>query len=166
MVSWSVALRGSDRPDLTSIINIFSSVINILLMLILVPKQIPQLGLNDLPGMGGEGAALALLISEIVLGVSLRVLCYSSLNLKPQFQFFMQLLFALIIGLIMWQIQGAVNVERWYELFLFSALGGFLYIFLLAAVGIFSREDFNFFWNVMNPKAMTSYVGDELTRKK
>ena len=37
---------------------------------------------------------------------------------------------------------------------------------LLAAVGIFSREDFNFFWNVMNPKAMTSYVGDELTRKK
>ena len=46
---WSVALRGSDRPDLTSIINIFSSVINIILMLILVPKQIPQLGLNDLP---------------------------------------------------------------------------------------------------------------------
>ena len=163
---WSVALRGSDRPDLTSIINIFSSVINILLMLILVPKQIPQLGLNDLPGMGGEGAALALLISEIVLGVSLRVLCYSSLNLKPQFQFFMQLFFALIIGAIMWQIQGAVDVERWYELFLFSALGGFLYIFLLAAVGIFSRDDFNFFWNVMNPKAMTSYVGDELTRKK
>ena len=27
---WSVALRGSDRPDLTSIINIFSSIINIL----------------------------------------------------------------------------------------------------------------------------------------
>ena len=129
-------------------------------MQILVPKQIPQLGLNDLPGMGGEGAALALLISEIVLGVSLRVLCYSSLNLKPQFHFFMQLFFALIIGVIMWQVQDAVNVERWYELFLFSALGGFLYIFLLAAVGIFGRDDFNFFWNVMNPKAMTSYVGD------
>ena len=59
---WSVALRGSDRPDLTSIINIFSSSINIFLMLILVPKQIPQLGLENLAGMGGEGAALALLI--------------------------------------------------------------------------------------------------------
>ena len=163
---WSVALRGSDRPDLTSIINIFSSCLNILLMLILVPKQIPQLGLEDLPGMGGEGAALALLISEIVLGISLRVLCYSSLNLKPQFEFFMQLVFGLIIGLIMWQVQDAIIIERWYELFLFSALGGFLYIFLLAAVGIFSRDDFIFFSNVMNPKAMTSYVGDELMRKK
>ena len=59
-------------------------------MLILVPKQIPQLGLDGLPGMGGEGAALALLISEIVLGLSLRVLCYSSLDLKPQLHFFLQ----------------------------------------------------------------------------
>ena len=163
---WSVALRGSDRPDLTSIINIFSSSLNIFLMLILVPKQIPQLGLDGLPGMGGEGAALALLISEIVLGLSLRILCYSSLDLKPQFHFFLQLFFALIIGLIMWQVQGSIGVERWYELFFFSALGGFLYIFVLAAVGIFSRDDFIFFWNVMNPKAMTSYVGDELTGKK
>ena len=163
---WSVALRGSDRPDLTSIINIFASSLNILLMLILVPKQIPQLGLDGLPGMGGEGAALALLISEIVLGLSLRVLCYSSLDLKPQLHFFLQLFFALIIGLIMWQVQVSIDIERWYELFFFSALGGFLYIFVLAAVGIFRRDDFNFFWNVMNPKAMTSYVGDELTGKK
>ena len=43
-------------------------------MLILVPKQIPQLGLENLAGMGGEGAALALLISEIILGLSLRVI--------------------------------------------------------------------------------------------
>ena len=117
---WSVALRGSDRPDLTSIINIFSSIINILLMLILVPKQIPQLGLNDLPGMGGEGAALALLISEIILGISLRFLCYSFLELRPQLHFFLQLFFAIIIGIIMWQIQDTVDVNRWYELFMFS----------------------------------------------
>ena len=162
---WSIALRGSDRPDLTSIINIFSSVINILLMLILVPKQIPQLGLNDLPGMGGEGAALALLISEIILGISLRFLCYSFLELRPQLHFFLQLFFAIIIGIIMWQIQDTVDVNRWYELFMFSALGGLLYIFILATVGIFNKKDFFFFWNVVNPKAMTDYVGDELKRK-
>ena len=163
---WSIALRGSDRPDLTSIINIFSSIINILLMLILVPKQIPQLGLNDLPGMGGEGAALALLISEIILGISLRFLCYSFLELRPQLHFFLQLFFAIIIGLIMWQIQDTVDVNRWYELFMFSVLGGLLYIFILATVGIFNKKDFFFFWNVVNPKAMTDYVGDELKRKQ
>ena len=163
---WSIALRGSNRPDLTSMINIFSSIINIILMLILIPKEIPQLGLNNLPGMGGEGAALALLISEIILGVSLRVLCYSFLDLKPQVQFFLQLFFALIIGLLMYQVQGTVVVDRWYELFSFSILGGLLYISILASVGIFRKTDFKFFWNAINPKAMTSYVGDELTRKK
>ena len=135
-------------------------------MLILIPKQIPQLGLNDLPGMGGEGAALALLISEIILGIFLRILCYSFLDLKPQFQFFLQLLFALIIGLLMYQVQDTVVVDRWYELFSFSILGGLLYISILASVGIFSKTDFKFFLNAINPKAMTSYVGDELKRKK
>ena len=163
---WSIALRGSNRPDLTSMINIFSSIINIILMLILIPKEIPQLGLDNLPGMGGEGAALALLISEIILGVSLRIICYSFLDLKPQFQFFLQLLFALIIGLLMYQVQDTVVVDRWYELFSFSILGGLLYISILASVGIFRKTDFKFFWNAINPKAMTSYVGDELTRKK
>ena len=162
---WSIALRGSDRPDLTSMINIFSSVINILLMLILVPKEIPHLGLSNLPGLGGEGAALAVLISEIVLSISLRIMCYSYLELKPQIHFFVQIFFAIIVGLGMWQIQMTVDVDRWYELFLFSALGGFLYIFVLAAAGAFTMKDFQFFWNTMNPKAMTSYIGDELKRK-
>tara|TARA_B100000214_G_scaffold8722_1_gene6360 strand:- start:662 stop:2176 length:1515 start_codon:yes stop_codon:yes gene_type:complete len=162
---WSVALRGSDRPDLTSIINIFSSSINIFLMLILVPKQIPQLGLENLAGMGGEGAALALLISEIILGLSLRVMCYSVLDLRPQLHFILQLVLASIVGIIMWQMQDAIIVDRWYELFLFSALGGFLYIFILAALGGFDKKDFNFFWTTLNPKAMTSYVGEELKRK-
>ena len=161
---WSIALRGSDKPGLTSMINIFSSIINILLMVLLVPKEIPQLGLSNLPGLGGEGAALAVLISEIVLSISLRIMCYSHLELKPQIHFFVQIFFAIVVGLGMLQIQTAVSVDRWYELFLFSALGGFLYVFVLAAVGAFTKKDFHFFWNVMNPKAMTSYVGDELKR--
>ena len=122
------------------------------------------MGLSNLPGLGGEGAALAVLISEIVLSISLRIMCYSHLELKPQIHFFVQIFFAIVVGLGMLQIQTAVSVDRWYELFLFSALGGFLYVFVLASVGAFTRKDFQFFWNVMNPKAMTSYVGDELKR--
>ena len=162
---WSIALRGSDRPDLTSMISIFSSIINILLMIILIPEEIPHLGLSNLPGLGGEGAALAVLISELILSISLRIMCYSYLELKPQIHFFVQIFVAIIVGLGMWQIQMAVSVDRWYELFLFSALGGFLYVFVLAAAGAFTMKDFQFFWNTMNPKAMTSYIGDELKRK-
>jgi hypothetical protein len=65
----------------------------------------------------------------------------------------------------MWQIQLNLDIDRWYELFFFSALGGFLYISFLAAAGTFTLQDFNFFWNAMNPKAMGSYVSEELKRK-
>ena len=162
---WSVALRGSDRPDLTSAINIFSSITSVILMLILVPKEIPHLGLENLPGLGGEGAAIAVLISELIMAISLRFLCYSYLEMRPQVNFFVQIFFAIIVGLIMWQIQINLDIDRWYELFFFSAMGGFLYVSFLATVGAFTLNDFNFFWNTMNPKAMTSYVSEELKRK-
>ena len=162
---WSVALRGSNRPDLTSAINIFSSIISVILMLFLVPKEIPHLGLENLPGLGGEGAAIAVLISELIMAISLRFLCYSYLEMRPQVSFFVQIFFAIIVGLIMWQIQLNLDIDRWYELFFFSALGGLLYISFLATVGAFTLKDFNFFWNTINPKAMTSYVNEELKRK-
>jgi len=50
-------------------------------------------------------------------------------------------------------------------LFFFSALGGLLYISFLATVGAFTLKDFHFFWNTIDPKAMTSYVNEELKRK-
>ncbi len=162
---WSVALRGSNRPDLTSAINIFSSIISVILMLFLVPKEIPHLGLENLPGLGGEGAAIAVLISELIMAISLRFLCYSYLEMRPQVSFFVQIFFAIIVGLIMWQIQLNLDIDRWYELFFFSALGGLLYISFLATVGAFTLKDFYFFWNTMNPKAMTNYVTEELKRK-
>jgi O-antigen/teichoic acid export membrane protein len=161
---WSIALRGSNRPDLTSIVSILTGFLSIILMLALVPRSIPHLGLNDLPGMGGEGAALAILISDIFLGISLRILCYLHLNLLPRPIFLLQLSVAIIVGLLMWQIQSNIPVDRWYELFLFSAFGGFLFLFVLAVLGGFTSKDFRFYWNALNPKEMTTYIGEELKR--
>ena len=161
---WSIALRGSDRPDLTSIANILAALLSIILMLILVPKQIPHLGLYDLPGLGGEGAAISVLVSEIFMAFSLRILCYLYLGMTPRFNFFLQLFVAILVAALMWQIQHNILVDRWYELFLFSALGGFLFISILAVLGGFTYRDFRFYWDVINPKEMTNYVKRELKR--
>ena len=161
---WSIALRGSNRPDLTSIVSIFTGLLSIILMIALVPRSIPHLGLNDLPGMGGEGAAIAILVSDIFLGISLRILCYLHLNLLPRPIFLLQLSVAILVGLLMWQIQSNIPVDRWYELFLFSAFGGFLFLFVLAVLGGFTSKDFRFYWNALNPKEMTTYIGEELKR--
>ena len=161
---WSVALRGSDRPDLTSILSILCSILSIILMLILVPKRIPQLGLENLFGLGGEGAAYAVLISEITMGLSLRILCYRYLDILPKVNFFVQISVASLVGIIMWQVQGVVVVDRWFELFFFSGLGGLLFVCMLSMFGSFTQKDFNFFWNTLNPKSMGKYVGEELKR--
>jgi len=161
---WSVALRGSDRPGLTSILSILCSILSIILMLILVPKRIPQLGLENLFGLGGEGAAYAVLMSEITMGLSLRILCYRYLDILPKGNFFVQTSVALLVGIIMWQVQEVITVERWFELFFLSGLGGLLFICILSMLGSFTQKDFNFFWNTLNPKSMRKYVGEELKR--
>tara|TARA_B100001250_G_C19811510_1_gene795921 strand:- start:1888 stop:3411 length:1524 start_codon:yes stop_codon:yes gene_type:complete len=162
---WSVALRGSNRPDLTSILSIMGSLLSIFLMLILVPKRIPQLGLEDLFGLGGVGAAYAVLISEIITGISLRILCYNYLNILPKSNFFVQVFVATLVGIIMWQVQETIKVDRWFELLFFSGLGGLLFLSILSMIGAFTEKDFNFFWNTLNPKSMTKYVGKELKRE-
>jgi len=161
---WSVALRGSDRPELTSLLSVLMSILSIFLMLLLVPEKIPQLGIDNLGGFGGEGAALSILIAEIVGGVSLRILCYRYLQMTPPINSTFQLLIAFIIGLIMWQVQINISVDRWYELFLFSALGGILYLTTLASAGIFTDKDYIFFRNLFSAKDMKDYIGEELKR--
>lgn len=162
---WSVALRGSDRPDLTSILSILSSILSIILMLVLVPERIPQLGLENLFGLGGEGAAYAVLISEIVSGLSLRILCYKYLKMLPKSNFFLQIFVAVFVGIVMWPVQEAIIVDRWFELFFFSGFGGLLFFSILSTLGAFTQKDFNFFLNTLNPKSMKKYVGDELKRE-
>ena len=71
---------------------------------------------------------------------------------------------ALLVGIIMWQVQGVITVERWFELFFLSGLGGLLFICILSMLGYFTQKDFNFFWNTLNPKSMKKYVGEELKR--
>ena len=84
--------------------------------------------------------------------------------MHPSGNSIIQITFAVIVGVIMWQVQLNVLVDRWYELFLFSAFGGILYISLLAAVRVFTNKDYLFFKNLLNPKDMKDYIGEEMSR--
>ena len=76
----------------------------------------------------------------------------------------MQIFVATLVGLIMWQVQEAITVDRWFELLFLSGLGGLLFLSILSMIGSFNQKDFNFFWNTLNPKSMKQYVGEELKR--
>ena len=168
---WSVALRGADRPGLTSQVSIVATCLGLALMLLLVPRSIPHIGLDDLPGLGGQGAALALLGTELFVLVALRWLCYRHLGMRPSPQLLRQLLAALLMlttvvlmNGTLWQVASMVIVARWYELFGMALLGGTLYFALLALLGGLTHRDLRYLWHAFHPREMGSYVRDELRR--
>ncbi|MEC9353896.1 MAG: oligosaccharide flippase family protein [Candidatus Thermoplasmatota archaeon] len=161
---WSVALRGADRPGLASQVSIVATCIGLVLMLLLVPRSIPHIGLEDLPGLGGQGAALALLGTEFFVLVALRWLCYTHLGMSPSLQLLRQVLATLLVGALLWQVASIVVVARWYELFGLALLGGTLYFALLALLGGLTHRDLRYLWHAFHPREMGSYVRDELRR--
>ena len=86
------------------------------------------------------------------------------MNILPKANFLLQIFVATLVGLIMWQVQETITVDRWFELLFLSGLGGLLFLSILSMIGSFNQKDFNFFWNTLNPKSMKQYVGEELKR--
>ena len=86
------------------------------------------------------------------------------MNILPKANFLVQIFVATLVGLIMWQVQETITVDRWFELLFLSGLGGLLFLSILSMIGSFNQKDFNFFWNTLNPKSMKQYVGEELKR--
>ena len=44
-----------------------------------------------------------------------------------------------------------------------GVFGGFLFISVLAVLGGFTFRDLRFYWNAVNPREMTTYIGEELS---
>lgn len=159
---WSVALRGANRPDINSALGITTGALNLLLMLLLVPREIPQLGLSNLPGLGGEGAALALLTSALLNGLAVRWLCRRYLGIVVAPRLLLQLVAALAVGGALWLLADHFAIDRWYELFTAAAAGGLLFLSLLMALGEFTRADWDFFLEALHPREMKDYLKEEL----
>ena len=160
---WSIALRGADRPDITSAIGIISTISSLVLMLCLVPEKIPYLGLYDLPGMGAEGAALAILSSYAIACIGLRFFSFSKLGIAPSLSLGKQIIAAIITAFLLFELNLRLDTElRWYSLFLVSILGAFLYFASLTTIRGFKRDDFDYLRDVLNPFKMLSYIKEEL----
>jgi len=162
---WSIALRGADRPDITSVIGILSTISSLVLMLYLVPKEIPHLGLYNLPGLGAEGAAIAILTSYSIACLGLRFFSFTKLGIAPSLSLGKQIISAIITAFLLSELSAWYNLGgdlRWYTLFLVSGLGAFLYFAFLSAIGGFKRADFDYLYDVINPFKMLSYVKEEL----
>jgi len=157
-------LVGMNMPNITRNRVIIMVVINVILNLALIPKDIKSIGIN-LAGLGAMGAAIATVISYFVGLIYVRVAVWRITNVAGNIRILLHALAAGIMGSILWYISSNLIIDRWYELLGLALFGLGLYFGILRLLGEFKKEDFDLFTNSLNIKKMFSYVKDEFKGK-
>lgn len=169
-----------DKPKLGAKIGVSMALINILLNIVLIPKDIKSLGIN-LFGMGAEGAALATAISAIYGLIMVKIYTRKLTGTKWNPRILIHLGCAVVMGVTLYYISSALDMWDWFTpewggvvelakyvglIALTGILGLGIYIGLLWLLKEFTKDDLKLFLNLLSPLGMRRYVFSELRGKE
>jgi len=157
-------LQGMNMPEITRNRVFIMMIVNVLLNLVLIPKDIKSVGVK-LAGLGSEGAAIATVISYFIGLIYIRLIAWKKTGIKGNYRILLHAAAAAIMGYILWNIENVVRIARWYELLGVAALGIGLYFAILFVMREFKKEDFELFMDTLNVKKMLGYIKDEMKGK-
>jgi len=156
---------GMNMPKIARNRILIAMIINVILNILLIPRDIKMLGLK-LAGMGAEGAAIATVISYLAGLIYLRFMAWKIAGIKGGKSIFIHGLTAAFTGYSLWNMEEIVSIERWYHLLGTGIAGMAIYFAILAILKEFRKEDFDLFADTLNPKKMMSYIWEEIKGKK
>jgi Na+-driven multidrug efflux pump len=164
MKPYSSLIAGMNKPGISAKIGITMCVINVVLNYLFIPKEgvLSTLEIN-----GPVGAAIATLFSLIVGLIGFQFVAKKMTHMKIINSHIPRHIFAGFgMGLILYYSSKIfVPSVYWYQLFIFSLIGIALYFVLLVLLKEFTKQDFNFFWNMIHPKEMMKYIKSEMKGK-
>lgn len=160
---YSSGIGGVDRPILNARSSAAMAATNIVLDLVLIPADIKSLGI-ELAGLGAVGAAIATLASGVVGYAIARYDAGRLIPLRRQWPHLGRQLVAgmVMVGFLYALDTYAVDLVRWFHLLAFVPLGLAVYVGAMAAIGEFTRTDWDFFIDLIHPAEMWEYVREEL----
>lgn len=138
--------------------------VNIMLNIILIPKDIQSIGLQGL-GMGATGAVIATIIAYAVGLIYTRIMIYKLTKQKGYPRMIIHIICSLLMSGIVLNIMHYMPIERWYHLLLTAVSGGLVYFMLLIVWKEFTKKDWLFVLDTLNLKKMYSYIKNELNGK-
>lgn len=158
---------GSNKPKLARNRVLLMVIINIILNIILIPKDISSIGFNGV-GLGAKGAAIATVIAYAIGLLYSRIKAYQLTGVKGNWKIVLHAISASIMAGILFAIMhyNLFIVQRWYHLIASSAFGLAIYLFILWLMREFTKEDFYFLIDMLNIKKMLIYIKDEITFNK
>lgn len=161
---YATLLNALDRPDLTARIAIVGTVINAVLNLALVPAP-GTFGL-PFPGLAEVGSAIATLIAMTAQFLLVRREVHRLEGKVPEHHLAKHLAAGVVMFLAvegmrrLWLLDAAT--APFPLMLLILALGGAVYLLVLAALKEFTRHDLDLYLHIANPSAMARYVAEEV----
>ena len=156
-------LMGMNRPDLTRNQIVIQLFVNVILNIILIPQDIKFLNLK-LVGLGAQGAAISAVIACGVGMLYARIYTWKLVKAKGNPRIFIHLFSAAIMAIILYWVNNIVFISRWYELFAVALVGLGIYVLILWIFREFTKNDFNFFLDILNIKKMIRYINSEIKK--
>jgi O-antigen/teichoic acid export membrane protein len=159
---YGILIEGINRPDIAGKLDFFVVLINILLNLIFIPKE---LGGVELFGFGAIGAALATLISWVIRSLLIHIFVYKLTRIKPNPKVIVHFITGVVIGASLYFVTGTIPSYQPYYIVPLSVIGVGCYFGILYFVRDFRKDDIHFLSDLLNLKKMGEYIQSEIKEK-
>jgi len=158
-------LVGMNRPDLARNRILIMVVLNVIMNLILIPKDIKSFGL-DLAGLGAIGAAIATVIAYGCGLIYSRYMALRLTNSKGNLRIVFHLVASIVMVITLYWFDTLFFISRWYHLLGLALLGICIYLFVLYFLREFTKKDMIFFLDALSINKMWKYIIEELRKNK
>lgn len=155
----STQIIAVDRPDITARITLIGFITTAGALFLLVPDS-SFLGIGL--GLSYVGAALALLIGRIVSYITTRYVIWHLTGTIPDWRLVYQLVAGLAVAALLYFLTMVIAITRWYDLVFYGLVSLGVFVAVLYALKEFTRKDLDYFLDLMDIRAMASYIRDEL----
>lgn len=152
------------NPKYLMYLGFLSTLIIVIFDIILIPQRIFNF---QLPGLGILGAAVAALLSSIVIFLIIRIKLGKIFGAYMDRSIPRQLLFAIITGLLFYYLSGSGIFPslQWWALVIWLISIYLTFFALLILTKSLNNEDIKIIKETINPSKMISYIKEEIRNK-
>jgi len=158
------AVAGVGKPGMLILVGLIGLVFEVALLLVLVPERLFGI---DMFGMGGQGAAVALLVTAVYYFFTLRYTAWRAAKILPNSRSSRHLLGAVaMIGVMYFFDWLFVPAHEWHGLIFLALVGTASYSVISYVMGELEASDYRYFRSLLNPHGTIRYVVNELLGKR
>ncbi len=155
-------IQGFDRPGIMAKVSILQASLNVILNFVFIPAALFGI---PLLGWSAVGAALATLITQVILFSIVRLYAYRLSGAVSSPRNLLLVGGGVAMGATLLLLDNLHPANRWFILAAYGIIGLGAYVGTLSAMRQFTRKDLTFFLSAVNPREMASYVKGEITTR-